>query len=269
MFDSLWPPWTVAHQASLSSTIPQSLLKFMSIESMMLSNHLKLCYPLLVLPSIFPSIRVFSNDLAFCIGWLKYWNFSISPSNEYSGLISLRIDWLLSLLSKGLSRVFSSITVRNHQVFGAQPSLLSNYPQTIAPFVPLPTWLWWSSFAGLQRIEICMNEISSSNQVKMSVCHIKDSGRSPFLVPYCCTHVWNYPQGKRFACKRALIGLRCDWLHRLHCQMNRFCKPNRRRHKLSSDYSGGIRLPWVTASGHREARALASASLLNNKIMGG
>ena len=158
MFDSLWPPWTVSHQAPVSSTIPQSLLKFMSTESMMLSNRLILCYPLLLLPSIFPSIRVFSNVLALCIRWLKYWNFSISPSNEYSGLISFRIDWLISLLSKGGSRVNSIITVRKHQFFGAQPFLWSNYPQTTAPFIPLPTWLWLSYFAGLQRIEICVNE---------------------------------------------------------------------------------------------------------------
>ena len=86
-------PSTVARQASLSFTISQSLLNLMSIESMMPSNHLILCHSLL-LPSIFPSIRVFSNDLAYCIRWPKYWNFSfsISPSNEYSGLISFRID---------------------------------------------------------------------------------------------------------------------------------------------------------------------------------
>ena len=88
-------PWTAAHQAFLSLTISWSLLKLMAIESEMLSNHLILCHPLLLLPSIFPSIRVFSNELALCIRWPKYWSFSftISPSNEYSGLISFRIDW--------------------------------------------------------------------------------------------------------------------------------------------------------------------------------
>ena len=88
-------PWTAAHQASQSSSTSWSLLKFMSIELMMLSNHLILCQPLLLWPSIFPSFRVFSNELALCIRWPKYWNFSfsISPSNEYSGLISFRIDW--------------------------------------------------------------------------------------------------------------------------------------------------------------------------------
>ena len=82
--------WTAACQAPLSSTISQSLLKFMSIESVMLSNHLILSYSLLLLPSIFP--RVFPNDVALCIIWPKYWSFSISPSNEYSGLVFFRID---------------------------------------------------------------------------------------------------------------------------------------------------------------------------------
>ena len=87
-------PWTAAHQASLSFTISQSRLKLMSLESVMTSNHLILCCPLLLLPSIFPRIRIFSNESALCIRWPKYWSFSssISPSNEYSRLISLRID---------------------------------------------------------------------------------------------------------------------------------------------------------------------------------
>ena len=108
-------PWTVARQASLPITNSQSLLKLMSIESVMPSNHLILCCPLLLLSSIFPSIRVFSNESVLHIRWLKYWHFSlnISPSNEYSGLISFRIDWLDPLQSKGLSRVFSNTTVQN------------------------------------------------------------------------------------------------------------------------------------------------------------
>ena len=91
-------PQTAAHQASLNFTLSKSFLKLMSIESVMPSNHLALCCPLLLLPSICPSIRVFSNELALCIKWTKYWSFSyiISPSNEYSGLISFRIDWLFS-----------------------------------------------------------------------------------------------------------------------------------------------------------------------------
>ena len=106
-------PWTASHQASLSITNSRSLLKLMSVESMMPSNHLIFCHPLLLPPSVFPSIRVFSNESVLLIRWPKYWNFSfsISPSSEYSGLISLRIDWLISLQSKGLSRVFSSTTV--------------------------------------------------------------------------------------------------------------------------------------------------------------
>ena len=85
-------PWTAAHQASLSITNPQSLLKLMYIKSVMPSNHLMLCHPLLLLPSIFPSIRVFSNESVLRIRWPKYWSFSISLSNEYSGLISFRMD---------------------------------------------------------------------------------------------------------------------------------------------------------------------------------
>ena len=88
-------PWTAAHQASLSITNSRSLLKLISIESMMASNHLILCHPLPLLSSIFPSIRVFSSESVLCIRWPKYWgfSFSISPSNEYSGLISFKIDW--------------------------------------------------------------------------------------------------------------------------------------------------------------------------------
>ena len=89
-------PWIAAHQASLSITNSWTSPKPMTIESVIPSNHLILCYPLLLLPSIFPSIRVFSNDSALHIRWPKYWSlsFSISPSNEYSGLISFRMDWL-------------------------------------------------------------------------------------------------------------------------------------------------------------------------------
>ena len=97
-------PWTAARQASLSLTISWSLPKFMTFESVMPSNHLILCCPLLLLPSIFPSIRVFSNELAVHIRWPKYWSFSfrISPFNEYPGLISFRIDWLALLAFQGI-----------------------------------------------------------------------------------------------------------------------------------------------------------------------
>ena len=97
-------PWTAAHQASLSITNSQSLLKLMSTESVMPSNHLILCRPFLLLPLIFPSIRVFSNESALCIRWPKYWSFSfsISPFNEHSGLISFRMDWLDLLAVQGI-----------------------------------------------------------------------------------------------------------------------------------------------------------------------
>ena len=106
-------PWTAARQASLSIINSWSLLRFTSIESVMPSNHLILCHLLLLPPSIFPSIRVFSNESVLHSRWPKYWSFSfnINPSSEYSGLISFRMDHLISLQSKGLSRVFSNTTV--------------------------------------------------------------------------------------------------------------------------------------------------------------
>ena len=131
---SLSPVWlfvtprTVAHQASLSITNSWSLLKLTSNESVMPFNHLILCQPLLLLTSIFPSIRVFSSESVLPIRWTKYWSFSfsISPSNKYSGLISFRTDPLgwISLQFKGLSRVFSNTTVQRHQFFRAQLSLV-------------------------------------------------------------------------------------------------------------------------------------------------
>ena len=140
-------PWTAARQASLSITNYQSFPKPMSIELVMPSNHLILCHPLLLLPSIFPNIRVFSNESALPIRWPKYWSFSfnISPSNEHPGLISFRMDWLdllavqgtlkihvnvwqnqysiVKLKKKIKNRVFSNTTVQKHPFFGAQPSL--------------------------------------------------------------------------------------------------------------------------------------------------
>ena len=111
-------PWTAALHTSLSITSSRSLPKLMSTESVMPSNHLILCCPLLLPPSIFPSIRVFTNESILCIKWPKYWNFifSISPSNEYLGL-PLGLTGLISLLSKGLSRVFCNTTVQKHQFF--------------------------------------------------------------------------------------------------------------------------------------------------------
>ena len=121
-------PWTAAHQASLSITNTWNLLKFVSIELVMPTNHLILCYSFLLMPSLFPSIRIFSKESVLHIRWSKYWNFSfsISSSNDYSVLISFRIDWLDLLQFKGLSRVFSNTTVQKHQFFGSQLSLSSN-----------------------------------------------------------------------------------------------------------------------------------------------
>ena len=113
LFSRIWHfehPWTAARQASLSIINSWSLSKLISIKLVMPSNHLILCHPLLLLPSIFPRIWVFSNESALHIRWPKYWNFSfkISPSNEHPGLISLGMDWLDLVQSKRLSRVFSN-----------------------------------------------------------------------------------------------------------------------------------------------------------------
>ena len=101
-------PWTAAHQASLSNINSWSLLKLMCIESVMPSNHLIFCRPLLLLPSIFPSIRLFSKESVLCIRWPKYWSFSFStsPSNEYSGLISFRVDWFDLLAVQEILKTF-------------------------------------------------------------------------------------------------------------------------------------------------------------------
>ena len=118
-------PWTAARQASLFIINSRSLFKHLSIESVMPSNHLTLCRPLLLPPSIFPSIRVLSNESILHIRWPKYWSvsFSISPSNEYSGLLPLGCTGWISLQSKGLSKVFSNTTVQKHQFFSIQLSL--------------------------------------------------------------------------------------------------------------------------------------------------
>ena len=131
-FSPVWlfaTPWIVALQASLSITKPQSLLKMMSIESFMPSTQLILCRPLLLLPSVFPSIRVFSNESVLHNRWPKYWNFSFSicPSNEHSGLISFRTDWFDLLAVQGtLKSLLQHHTVQKHQFFGTHPSLWSN-----------------------------------------------------------------------------------------------------------------------------------------------
>ena len=132
LLSHVWPfvtPWTVICQASLSITNSWSILKLMSIELVMPSKHLILCHPLLLLPSVFPSIRVFSNESVIYMRSQKYWSssFSISPSNEYSELISFRIDKFDLLAVQGTLRVFSNTTtVQKHQFFSAQLSLWSN-----------------------------------------------------------------------------------------------------------------------------------------------
>ena len=119
-------PWPAACQTSLSFTISRSLLKLMSVESVIPSNHLILCFCLLLLPSIFPSIRVFSNETVLCIRWPKYWSFSftISPSNEYSGLVSFRIDWLDLLAVQGTLKKESSPTPQFKSINSLAFSLL-------------------------------------------------------------------------------------------------------------------------------------------------
>ena len=117
---ALCNPMDCVHQASLSFTITWNLLKLMSTESVMSSNHFLLCHPLLFLPSIFPSIRVFSSESALHIRWTKYWCTSINPFNEYSGLINFRTEW------SNLLAVQGTTTFRKHQFFGTQASLWSN-----------------------------------------------------------------------------------------------------------------------------------------------
>ena len=131
MSDSV-TPWTAAHQASLSIVNSRSLIKLMSIELVMPSNHLMLCHPLLLPPSIFPSIRVFSNESVLHIRWPKYWSFSISPSNEYSGLISFTMEWLDLLAVQGtlkslLQHHSSKASISWHSVFLYGPTLTSMY----------------------------------------------------------------------------------------------------------------------------------------------
>ena len=121
MSDSV-TPWTAARQASLSFTISWSLIKLVSIELVMPSRHLVLCLSFLLLPSIFPSIRVFSNESALRIRWPKYWSFSVSSSNEYSGLIAFRMDWLNLLAVQGtlkslLQHPCSKASILQHSAF--------------------------------------------------------------------------------------------------------------------------------------------------------
>ena len=137
-------PWTAARQASLSITNSRSSPKLMAIESVMPSNHLILCCPLLLLPSIFPSIRVFSCGSALHIRWPKYrsFSFSRSPSNEYSDLISFRMDWFDLLAVQEILKSFFSTTIWEHQFFSAQPSLwpkLSHLYMTTGKTIAFPS----------------------------------------------------------------------------------------------------------------------------------
>ena len=153
-------PWTAAHQASLSITISQSLFRIMSIELVMPSNHLILCRPFLLPPSIFPSIRVFSNESVLHIRWPKYWSlsFSISPSNEYSGLISFRMDWLDLLAVQGtlkslLQHQNSKASILWHLVFFIVQ--LSHPYMTIGKTIALTRW----TFAG-KVMSLLLNMLS-------------------------------------------------------------------------------------------------------------
>ena len=146
LFSHVWlfaTPWTAARQASLSISNCRSLPQPISIELVMPSNHLILCCPLLLLPSIFPSIRAFSNESALCIRWPKYWSFSfyISPSKERPGPISFRMDWLDLLAVQGTPKSLLQHHSSKHQFFGAQHSLQSNSHIHTWPLEkPLP-WL--------------------------------------------------------------------------------------------------------------------------------
>ena len=147
-FSRIWlaaTSWTAAHQASLSITSSQSLLKLMSIKSEMLSNYLILFSPLLLPPSVFPSIRVFSSESVLCIRWSEYWSFSfsISPSNEYSGLISFRMDWMNLLAVQGtlkslLQHHSSKASILQHSAFSIVQ--LSHPYMTTEKTIALTRW---------------------------------------------------------------------------------------------------------------------------------
>ena len=169
------PPSHLSPSVQFSrSVMSDSLLKFMSIESVMLSKHLILCHPLLLLPSIFPSIRVFANDLALCIRWPKYWNFSFSigPSSEYSGLISSRIDGFLGprdtdLQSRRFSRAFSSTRIQKHQFFSAQsflgPTLTSVHDHWKNHSFNYTDLCWQSDISAFQYTVLVRHSFSSKD----------------------------------------------------------------------------------------------------------
>ena len=162
-FSHVWlsaTPWTAARQASLSITNSQSLLKFRSFELEMPSNHLILCHPLLLLPSIFPSIRVFSNELVLYIRWPKDWSFSfsISPSNEYSGLISFRIDWFdLLAVQKTLKSCLQHHTSKASILWCPAFFMvqLSHLYMTTGKPIALTRWSRFSSVQSISHVQLC------------------------------------------------------------------------------------------------------------------
>ena len=156
--------WTAAHQASLFITNSRSLLRHISFDSVMSSNRLILCHPLLLLPSIFPSIRVFSNESVLPIRWSKYWSFgfSISPSNEYAGLISLGWTGWIFLLSKGLSRVFLTPQFKSINSWGSAFFIvqLSHPYMTTGKTIALTRWTFVGKVMSLVFIVLCRLVIS-------------------------------------------------------------------------------------------------------------
>ena len=163
MSDSLWPH-------GLQHANSQSLLKLMSIESVMPSSHLILCHPFFLLPSIFPSIRVFSSELALCIKWPKYWSFSfsISPSNEYSGLVSFRMDWFDLLAVQGTLKSLLQHHSSKHQFFSAQFSLWSS------------TWVSGCYFLHLRNEE---SEVRSVCDLLKGIHTVNSKARTRLQIP--------------------------------------------------------------------------------------
>ena len=188
-------PWMAVRQASLSITNSRSSLKLTSIESVMPSNHLILCHPLLLPPSVFPNIRVFSNESVLHIRWPKYWNlsFSFSPTNEYSGLISLGWTGWISFQFKGISRVFSNTTIRKHQFFNTQLSLYSNshiHTWLLEKTIALTKW----TFVG-KGMSLFFNMLS-----RLVITFLPRTKH--LLIHGCCHHLqwfWN-PQNKACHC---------------------------------------------------------------------
>ena len=145
--------WTAAHQDCLSITNYWSFLKLMFIQSVMPSNNVILCHPLLLLPSIFPSLRGFSNESAICIRWLKYWSFSISPSNEHTGLISFRMDWLDLLACQGTDSQESSPTPQFKNINSSALSFL--YGPTLTSIYD-----YWKNYS-FDKMDLCwQNNVS-------------------------------------------------------------------------------------------------------------